>query len=137
MGDFAVVMMFRFAILASCSCEIHAWNFPQFSWETLPVAFHSSNPGGPYSDEELQNISKFATVTFQKWQGVHNYPDAGYDWENCQDDVTHAVTHCGCCLEDEMVGMGKRLKAMKPNIMVFEYLNSQQAALPAWTRGCR
>jgi len=104
--------------------QVVAWQLPEFSWETLPVAFHSSNPGGPYSDEQLRNVSKYSTVTFEKWQGVHNYPAPGYDWETCQN--MSDVSKCGCCLEDEMAGMGHRLKAMNPKIMVFEYLNSQQ-----------
>jgi len=117
--------MFRITVVSS-GFHALAWQMPEFSWETLPVAFHSSNPGGPYSDEQMQNISKFATVTFEKWQGVHNYVDPGYNWETCQDNVTFDVTHCGCCLKDEMAGMGRRLKALHPGIMVFEYLNSQQ-----------
>jgi hypothetical protein len=120
-------MMLRFAVLASCSCELHAWNLPQFSWETLPVAFHSSNPGGPYSDAQLANISKFAMVAFEKWQGLHNYPDPGYDWETCEPvENPGDVSKCGCCVEDEMAGLGRRLKAMRPEIQVLEYVNSQQ-----------
>lgn len=114
--------MFRGAITSITMA--YSWDMPEFSWETLPVAFHSSNPGGPYSDEQLVNISKYSTVTFEKWQGVHNYIAPGYDWETCQNGTD--VSKCGCCLEDEMADMGRRLKALKPSIMVLEYLNSQQ-----------
>lgn len=116
--------MLRATLMTACIGEAFSWSMPDFSWESLPVAFHSSNPGGPYSDDQIQNLSKFATVTFEKWQGVHNYPAAGYNWENCQNGTD--VSKCGCCIEDEMAGMGKRLKVLKPSVMVFEYLNSQQ-----------
>jgi hypothetical protein len=113
-------IMYRAAIVSVA----HGWNMPEFSWETLPVAFHSSNPPGAYSDEQLSNMSKFSTVTFEKWQGLHHYLTPGYDWETCQNGTD--VSKCGCCVEDEMADMGRRLKAMKPSIMVLEYLNSQQ-----------
>lgn len=106
---------------------VSSWKMPAFSWETLPVAFHSSNPGGPYSDDQLRNMSKFATVAFEKWQGVHNYAKPGYNWETCQPvDNPGDLSNCGCCIEDEMIGMGRRLKAMRPDVQVIEYLNSQQ-----------
>jgi len=122
----SLTMLFPSILMFSVN-EIAAWKMPEFSWETLPVGFHSSNPGGPYSDDQLKNMSKFSTVAFEKWQGVHNYPDVGYDWETCQslEDPSN-VTHCGCCIEDEMIRMGKRLKALRPEVQVIEYLNSQQ-----------
>lgn len=73
-------------------------------------------------------MSKFATVAFEKYQGLHNYPMSGYDWETCQPvDDPSDVSKCGCCIEDEMIGMGQRLKAINPQVRVLEYLNSQQA----------
>ena len=72
-------------------------------------------------------MSKFAMVAFEKWQGVHNYPDPGYDWASCESvEDPGDVSKCGCCVEDEMVGLGRRLKAMRPEIQVLEYVNSQQ-----------
>jgi len=122
------MMSLQSLLVASWSCGALSWSMPKFSWDTLPVGFHSSNPGGPYSDDQLKNISKFSTVAFEKWQGLHHYPEPGYNWETCQplDDPSN-VSKCGCCIEDEMIGMGKRLKAMNPEIQVIEYLNSQQA----------
>merc|ERR1719265_2353393 len=73
-----------------------AWKYPEFSWETLPVAWHSSNPAGPYSDDQLKNISKFASATFEKYQGLHEWVEQGYDWETCQNGSD--VTKCGCCM---------------------------------------
>lgn len=120
-------MLFHVALVAGCAEGILAWDMPEFSWETLPVAFHSSQPTGPYSDSQLKNISKFAMVAFEKWQGQHEWPTPGYNWETCQPiDKPADLSKCGCCIEDEMVGMGQRLKLLNPKIQVLEYLNSQQ-----------
>jgi len=114
----------RLALSAAFLGGSAAWRFPEFSWETLPVGFHSSNPPGPYSDAQLKNISKFATATFEKWQGLHQYIAEGYNWETCQNGTD--VEKCGCCVEDQMVSMAKRLKEFNPKIQVLEYLNSHQ-----------
>jgi hypothetical protein len=62
-------------------------------------------------------------VAFKKWQGPHHYPDPG-----CQPEDNLRVSMCGCCIEDEMIGMGKCLRARNPEIQVLEYMNSQQAS---------
>jgi len=122
--SFVDTMSIRLALNTAFLGQSAAWSFPEFSWETLPVGFHSSNPAGPYSDAQLKNISKYASATFEKWQGVHQYVEEGYDWMTCQNGSD--VKKCGCCLEDEMVSMGKKLKKLNPKIQVLEYLNSQQ-----------
>ena len=46
---------------------------PRFSWDTLPVIFHSSNttaPDGMYSPESLKILAKYAVVTIEKYQGT-------------------------------------------------------------------
>ena len=43
---------------------------PQFSWDTLPVFFHSSNSTGQYNDDALKVIAKFQMVTIEKWMGL-------------------------------------------------------------------
>lgn len=32
---------------------------PRFSWDTLPVFYHSSNQSGPYNEDAIKNISRF------------------------------------------------------------------------------
>jgi len=118
-------MALRLTVGAAILAEGLAWNYPEFSWETLPVAFHSSNPAGPYSDEQLANISKYVSATFEKYQNLHELIEHGHDWENCQNGTD--VSKCGCCVEDVMADMGKKLKQLNPKIMVLEYINSQQA----------
>ena len=39
---------------------------PQFSWETLPVFFHSSNTSGPWSDVAVKQIARFPMATNEK-----------------------------------------------------------------------
>jgi hypothetical protein len=43
---------------------------PQFSWDTLPVFFHSSNSTGQYNDDALKVIAKFQMVTIEKCMGL-------------------------------------------------------------------
>ena len=54
---------------------------PVWSWATVPIFFHSSEPGGPrggFTDLELDTIARFPMVTIEKWQGADVRP---YLWE--------------------------------------------------------
>ena len=81
---------------------------PRFSWNTLPVAFHSSNvtaPTGMYNSESLKTLARYSMVTIEKWQGINGlFPDDSFNWQNCQNGTD--VTHCGCCTEDNIVAVG-------------------------------
>lgn len=44
-------MLVNFAI---CYAASYVPKGPKFSWETLPVFFHSSNSSGPFNDEAVQ-----------------------------------------------------------------------------------
>ena len=76
---------------------------PQFSWDTLPVFFHSSNSSGPYSADAIRVISKYSMVTIEKWQG--------YDMKNVDD-------------EDQMVLAMKAIKQANPKVATYFYMNS-------------
>ena len=39
---------------------------PHFSWDTLPVFFHSSNTSGPWSEAAVSQIARFALATNEK-----------------------------------------------------------------------
>lgn len=39
---------------------------PKFSWDTVPVFFHSSNTSGPWSTAAVKQISRFAMATNEK-----------------------------------------------------------------------
>ena len=39
---------------------------PHFSWETLPVFFHSSNTSGPWSDAAVKQIARYPMATNEK-----------------------------------------------------------------------
>ena len=88
---------------------------PQFSWDTLPVFFHSSNSSGQYSKDALQTIAKFQMATIEKWMG--------YDIKDVDD-------------EDEMVLAMKTIKAVNPKIATYFYMNSFKAR-PEMTRMAR
>lgn len=88
-------------ILAASHCSKGA--LPNFSWDTLPVFFHSSNSSGPYSSEALKVIAKYPMVTIEKWMG--------YDVKTSDD-------------EDEMVLAMKAVKEVNPNVATYFYMNS-------------
>jgi hypothetical protein len=82
----------------------NSWGtLPNFSWDTLPVFFHSSNSSGPYSSDALKVIAKYPMVTIEKWMG--------YDVKDVDD-------------EDEMVMAMKAVKNINPNVATYFYMNS-------------
>ena len=46
--------------------HIQALPRPPFSWDTLPVFFHSANASGPWSDAAVKQIARFAMATNEK-----------------------------------------------------------------------
>ena len=76
---------------------------PPFSWDTLPVFFHSSNSSGQYNDDALQTIARFQMVTIEKLMG----------WEVKDIDD-----------EDEMVLAMKAVKKLNPKVATYFYMNS-------------
>lgn len=88
--------------------------FPQSSWETLPVSFHSSalvtNARGEFSTAELETISRFRLVTIEKWQGSEARDALGrpvFVWE-----------------ETAMLNAAAQVKKRSPNASVVVWLDS-------------
>ena len=107
-------IMLRLLLLAVWICSTRA-ALPQFSWDTLPVFFHSSNSSGQYNDDALKVIAKYQMATIEKWMG--------YDVKNVDD-------------EDEMVLAMKAIKALNPKISTYFYMNSHKDR-PEMTRMAR
>ena len=76
---------------------------PVFSWDTLPVFFHSSNASGMYTKEALRVIAKYPMVTIEKWQS--------YDVKEIDD-------------EDAMAVFMKTVKEINPKAATYFYMNS-------------
>lgn len=102
-----------------------AFELPPFSWDTLPVAYHSCNSSGMFSDDQLQILAKYASVTIEKEQNLKSLLSPGYSWTSCQQDSN--LTLCGCCAEDYHAEVGRRLKSLNPNITVISYKHSTLA----------
>lgn len=106
---------------------ISTFKMPRFSWNTLPVSFHSSNetaPNGMYSPESLKILAKYPLVTIEKYQGEERFfPNPNVRLPNCQNGTN--VTLCGCCVEDNIVAVGRAIKDIEPTTMVLGYLNTQ------------
>ena len=82
----------------------------QFSWEHVPVFFHTSNTTGPYNQEALKIMAKFPLVTIEKFQG----PDSGY---------LYPAEQWVCCEEDRIVQALKAVKSINPNVTGIFYYN--------------
>lgn len=105
-----------------------------FNWSTLPVAFHSSKSTGRWNQTEIDQLSRYAMVTVEKYHNIesfvpastlaHDYfdPDGLYACQNGTD-----LSRCGCCVEDEIVAALSDLKEANPNITRIAYLNSNIA----------
>ena len=92
------VPLIHAAVLQWCSATL-----PEFSWDTVPVFFHSSNTSGPYSLEALRVIAKYPMVTIEKWQG--------FDIKGMDD-------------EDDMVLTMRAVKNINPKVATYFYMNS-------------
>ena len=97
-------------LFAFCSAKL-----PPFSWDTLPVFFHSCNVTGLYSEESIKTIAKFDMVTIEKSQS-HLVPGV--------DD------------EDEMMHVMKMVKEINPNVATYFYMNSFKD-IPAMSKMAR
>ena len=101
--------------------SVAGYRLPDFSWETLPVSWHSAVDGN-FTAADLRNLSRYALVTLEKTQG-----SAAFAWPHglpltCQNGTD--VSACGCCEEDEMVAAAAALKAVNPRVHVVAYMNS-------------
>jgi hypothetical protein len=43
---------------------------PKFSWDTLPVGWHSSNSSGVWAQEQVDVLARYAIITLEKMQGT-------------------------------------------------------------------
>ena len=83
---------------------------PEFSWGTLPVAWHSGNSTGQYTDAQIKELARYQMVTLEKFQNVRavvpaevlarGYESPGGLYE-CQRNAS--LRMCGCCGEDEII----------------------------------
>jgi len=103
-----------------------AYSLPDFSWDTLPVAWHSAL-SGDWSPQDLKNIAKYPIITLEKTAGskVFNWSRDELLWgvpTHCQKDED--LSACGCCEEDNMIHQAKAVKAANPRVQVIVYMNS-------------
>ena len=106
----AIFIGYLLSMVVLCSAKL-----PQFSWDTVPVFFHSGNESGLYSQEALQTMAKFQMVTIEKFQ---SYQVQGIDDE------------------DDMVAVMKAVKKINPNVATYFYMNSNKD-IPELTRTAR
>ena len=78
---------------------------PRFSWDTVPVFYHSCNFSGPYNAQALDIMAKFPMVTVEKGQGVFDPTDKRF-------------------AEDKIVEALRGVKARNANVSTLLYYNS-------------
>ena len=115
---------------------------PPFSWDTLPVAFHSCTSAAGLSVAQAAQLARFSMVTIEKYQDIAAvapgstlsppYADPGglYACQNGSD-----LSRCGCCAEDEIVTAARAIKAVDPTVVTLAYLNTQ--IVYPWYRAAR
>lgn len=105
---------------------------PRFSWETLPVGWHSSNASGLWADPDIKTLSRYAIVTLEKDQGTDLVvPPAtlarkGMYWcQNIEDESDlSACMMPGAQAEDQHILAATAIKKHNPEVVVLSYLNS-------------
>ncbi len=108
------------------------FKMPDFSWETLPVAWHSGNSTGQYTDAQIKELARYQMVTLEKFQNLRavvpaevlarDYESPGGLYE-CQRNAS--LSMCGCCGEDEIVAVARKIKAVNPKVVTVAYFNAQ------------
>jgi hypothetical protein len=109
-----------------------ARRMPKFSWETLPVGWHSSNETGVWAQPQVDILARYAIITLEKMQGVDLVvPEAtrarkGLYW--CQ-NINNESDLSACLLpgkqaEDQHIAAAKAIKTVNPDAVVISYLNS-------------
>jgi hypothetical protein len=95
-------MKLQLLFITTSICFVKA-ALPQFSWDTLPVFFHSSNSTGQYNDDAVKTIARYSMVTIEKWMG--------YDVENVDD-------------EDEMAVVMRAVKELNSSVSTYFYMHA-------------
>jgi hypothetical protein len=122
---------------------------PAFSWATLPVAWHSGNSTGRYTDAQIRELARYQMVTLEKFQGLNDVvpaqtlarpyeaPGGLYACAAVRGGSSGAsgLRRCGCCAEDEIVRVARKIKAINPRVLTVAYLNAQ-ISYP-WYRAAR
>eukprot|EP01001_Neometanema_parovale_P007548 NODE_3847_length_1154_cov_69.018429_g3660_i0.p1 GENE.NODE_3847_length_1154_cov_69.018429_g3660_i0~~NODE_3847_length_1154_cov_69.018429_g3660_i0.p1 ORF type:complete len:361 (-),score=56.12 NODE_3847_length_1154_cov_69.018429_g3660_i0:70-1098(-) len=93
-------------LLALCTlCGVNGGLPPKFSWDRLPVYFHSSNRTGMWNDTALEIIARYPWVTIEKW---HQYADP-----------TNHQTE-----DQRIIGQCRAIKKVKKDISCMFYTNA-------------
>jgi hypothetical protein len=84
---------------------------PNWSWDTLPIAFHGANKTGMFNSDAIEQLAKYNMVTIEKW-----YTPCG----------AQGPTQAGpeCDVEDKMFDTFHKIKAINPAVTTIMYLNS-------------
>ena len=85
---------------------------PNWSWDTVPIAFHGANQSGQFNEIALESLaSNYLMVTIEKW------------YTKCA--AKHPIQNGAWCnVEKAMYAAFNKIKAINPNVTTIMYLNS-------------
>ena len=112
-------MRARIAVLLlgqACCCAAGPFDskMPDFSWVTLPVAYHGANYDR-FSDASIALLAKYPVITLEKCQG----------WRTMEPQC-RGFSCLTCCEEDVYATVGRQVKALNPRTKVVAYLHSNK-----------
>jgi hypothetical protein len=93
------------AVVGTLAVATAVPSWPRFSWDTVPVFYHSCNFTGPYTADAVAVMAKFPMVTVEKGQGVQDATDPRR-------------------AEDKILEVLAAVKAVDANISTIFYYNS-------------
>jgi hypothetical protein len=117
----------RAAALFLALSQAGAAHFPLFSWETLPVFFHSSVLNSlTWNSSDLSIITRFPVVTIEKWQGCNSTVGCYVPGPQSASESASAESAGLSCptQQDAALATAKLLKQMRPNISVAIWFDS-------------
>ena len=89
---------------------------PNWSWDTVPIAFHGANQSGEFNKAALESLaSNYLMVTIEKWYTMsHTKCASKHPFQN--------GTRCN--VEKAMYSAFNTIKAINSNVTTIMYLNS-------------
>ena len=110
-------MLFLVPLLATAARgAIGPWDMkmPDFSWDTVPVAYHGANYK-QFSNASIALLAKYPVITLEKCQG----------WRSLEPPCK-GFSCLTCCEEDVYAAAGRMVKALNPRTKVVAYLHSNK-----------
>lgn len=114
-----MLSLFLFVIFFLSKCSDAAITLPVFSWDTVPVFFHSSVLNdATFCAADLAVISRFPAVTIEKWMGCNSTP-------GCYVPGSGGGPDPSCLTQQEAtLASARALLALRPSASIVAWFDS-------------